>query len=176
VSPLISPAEQGELVTLADGRRLLVRPLYPSDRQTYADAVAGMSARSRYLRFAAPKPRFSERELDFLTQPDGDRHVAFVAIEPETRRGIGVGRYVRSDERTADVAIGVTDEWQRRGVGRLLLDRVVAAARAKGLTALTATALAENAGSRHMLGGAGFELVSRDGITNDYRVELGGDM
>ena len=165
-------AAEGELVTLRDGQDVLVRPLRPSDRETYAEAVAGMSARSRYLRFAAPKPRFSDRELDFLTQPDGDRHVALVALDPQSRRGLAVGRYVRSDERTADVAVGVTDTWQRRGIGNLLLARLIARARASGLTALTATALAENEGSLHMLHRAGFVLSSRDGVTNDYRLDL----
>jgi len=181
VTPAVASAEthksppsapDGEPLTLPDGEQLLIRPLRPGDRQTYADAVAGMSVRSRYLRFAAAKPRFSNRELDFLTHPDGDRHVAFVVLEPQTRRGVAVGRYVRSDERTADIAVGVTDAWQRRGIGNLLLARLIDQARANALSALTATALAENVGSKHMLHTGGFVLASRDGVTNDYRLEL----
>jgi len=164
-----------ERVTLPDGAEVLIRSLRPGDRAAFAEAMESMSARSRYLRFAAPKPRFSDKELDFLTQVDGDRHVALVALAGESQRGLGVARYVRVDDGTADVAIGITDAWQRRGLGRLLLSRLIDRARAAGLAALTATALAENEGSLRMLHGAGFMLTTRGGITNDYRLDLARD-
>jgi GNAT superfamily N-acetyltransferase len=179
VSPAVSKAgprsqrrDEGEPVTLSDGGRLIVRPLHDYDRKAYAAAVATMSPRSRYLRFAAPKPRFSDRELDFLTHPDGDRHVALVALDPDTRHGVAVARYVCSDEHTADVALGVVDDWQSRGVGSLLLARLIEHARAAGLSALTATALAENEPSLRMLRRNGFVLAAAGGITNDYRLAL----
>lgn len=171
-------ATHSPAATLPDGTEVLIRPLRPSDRAAYAEAMETMSPRSRYLRFATPKPRFTAKELDFLTQVDDDRHVALVAVAGEAERGVGVARYVRVDhptDRTADVAIGVTDAWQRRGLGSLLLSRLIDRARAAGLTALTATALSENVGSLRMLHGAGFALTTRDGITNDYRLDLASD-
>ncbi len=171
--PLPAPAPAGgERIRLADGGELLVRPLRASDRGAYASSMRGMSARSRYLRFASPKPRLSDRELDFLTGADGDHHLALVAIAAEPARGVAVARYVRGDARSAEVAIGVTDAWQGRGLGRLLLSRLLEQARAHGVTVLTATTLAENVASERLLHAAGFRLARRDGTTNDYRLEL----
>lgn len=165
--------DEGEPVTLPGGERVLIRPLHASDREAYSESLAAMSSHSRYLRFAAPKPRFSAREIDFLTHPDGVRHVALVAVDPATRDGVGVARYVRRDDGTADVAVGVVDAWQHHGVGIALLERLVAHARAAGVTALTATALAENAASAAMLARTGFRTTALEGITNEYRLDLG---
>jgi GNAT superfamily N-acetyltransferase len=167
-----APARDGEPVTLADGSRLLVRPLHAGDREGYAESIEAMSPRSRYLRFAAPKPRFSAKELDYLTHVDGDRHLALVALAGEPPVGVAVVRYVRAADGSAEVAIGVTDPWQGRGLGRLLLAHLIDRARRRGVTALTATTPAENEPSRRLLHAAGFALVRRDGVTNDYRLEL----
>ena len=166
------PTRVDERITLADGGEVLVRPLRADDRAAYSAAMLRMSARSRYLRFASPKPRLSNRELDFLTGADGDRHLALVAMAGDPPGGVAVARYVRTDAAGAEVAIGVIDAWQGRGLGTVLLSRLLEQARAHGLTALSATTLAENIASEHLLQAAGFRLVRRDGVTNDYRLEL----
>ncbi|MCF3103178.1 GNAT family N-acetyltransferase [Streptomyces roseoverticillatus] len=45
---------------------------------------------------------------------------------------------------SAEVALPVADEWHHRGVGTLLLEHLVACARADGLRELTAETLSEN--------------------------------
>lgn len=159
---------EAELIRLPDGAELHLRPLRPSDRQAYAEAVQGMSPRSRYLRFASPKPRLSERDLDLLAGVDGHRHLALVALTGDPPRGVGVARYVRAAGQAAEIAIGITDAWQGRGLGRLLLARLLEQAAAHRVPALTATTLAENEASQRLLRSAGFTLVRRDGVTNEY--------
>ena len=83
-----------ELVRLADGSTVALRPLQRTDRAGLDAAVAGLSDRSRYLRFATAKPRLSELELDRLIDIDHRRHEALLGIDPRTRRGIAVARYV----------------------------------------------------------------------------------
>ena len=117
-------------MTLADGARLRVRPIDPADRLPLADAFARLSDQSRHQRFLGPKPRLSERELDYLTDVDHVTHEALVAIDETTGQIVGVGRYAtgHGGGTVADLALAVADAWQRRGIGnraaRTLLDRL----------------------------------------------------
>jgi GNAT superfamily N-acetyltransferase len=69
----------------------------------------------------SPTAHLSARQLAYLTEVDHRDHEALVAIEPSSRDGLGVARYVRSREnpREAEFAVAVADDWQRRGLGTL---------------------------------------------------------
>jgi RimJ/RimL family protein N-acetyltransferase len=122
-----------EHVRLKDGSRVLVRPVRPDDRELFAAGFERMSGESRYRRFMSHKKRLSERELDFFTRLDHDLHEAIGAIDEATGEGVGVARMHRRDDdpEVAEAAVPVVDDWQGRGLGGLLLDRLTA--RARGL-------------------------------------------
>jgi RimJ/RimL family protein N-acetyltransferase len=147
-------------MTLADGARLRVRPIVPADREPLADAFDRLSDRSRLQRFLAPKPRLGARELDYLTDVDHVTHEAIVAIDETTGEIVGVGRYATGDADgvTADMALVVVDDWQRRGIGRGLALRLVERACANGIERLTGTALADNLRVRSLLERLGFRV------------------
>jgi hypothetical protein len=65
--------------TLSDGTRLVLRMVRPSDKEAFAEGLAGLSERTRYQRFMAPKKGFTDAELVFLTEVDGENHLAIVA-------------------------------------------------------------------------------------------------
>ena len=161
-------------VALRDGASVPVRPLERSDRAELAAMVERLSDRSRYLRFAAPKPRLTSRELDHLLDVDHHRNEALVALDPDTGRGIAVVRWVTAagEPGVAEVAVTVADEWQGRGLGPALLARLLDLARAEGLTALRASALAVNARSLAMLRHAGFRARPVTGLLLEYELVL----
>jgi GNAT superfamily N-acetyltransferase len=152
-----------------------VRPLRPSDRTLYERAVIDLSPRSRYLRFFAPIVKPSERLLDQMTQTDGHRHVAFVALTPDESTAVGVIRYVLAsdDARSGELALAVADDWQRRGMGARLLRHTVQHARMAGLEALTATRLRENRGVAGLLAAFGFAAAGASGPYAEHRLPLG---
>jgi RimJ/RimL family protein N-acetyltransferase len=167
-------------LTLRDGAVVEVRALRPGDRAALAAAIDRLSPRSRYLRFATPKPGVSERELDVLLDLDHHDREALLAIDPATRRGVGVARFARfpGEDDVVDVAVTVADEWQGRGLGRALLELLVARARAEGHTALHADVLSANAPSIALLRGAGFRPVpgGGGGVLSQYERRLGGEV
>lgn len=142
--PLAS--QQADLVRLRDGAELTIGRITPEDAPLLADAFARLSEESRRLRFLAPKPSLSPAELRYLTDVDGHRHEALAAIDPQTGRGIAIGRFVRDphDPGRAEVAITVVDDWQRRGVGRLLLERLTDRARDEGIRRFNALVSVDN--------------------------------
>jgi RimJ/RimL family protein N-acetyltransferase len=153
-----------ELV-LPDGARLLVRPLEPTDRAALAEAVSRLSETTRYLRFAAPKPRLTKADLDALLDVDHHDHEALLAIDPLTRDGVAVARYVRlrDEPEAAEVAVTVADAWQGRGLGTVLTALLIERARAGGVVRLRAVTLDENHRARRMLTTGGFHAHHRDG-------------
>ncbi|MEA2320538.1 MAG: hypothetical protein QOF29_524 [bacterium] len=153
---------------------LTLRPIGPHDRAALLAAFDRLSATSRYRRFLSPKPRLTEAELTFLTDPDPARHRALVAEDPATREIVGVARYVRTagDVATADVAVAVVDDWHRRGVGRRLMTELIRLARRDGVTRVMGTTLVDNHASRGLLRSLGFEPAAFFGDTMDLVLTL----
>jgi GNAT superfamily N-acetyltransferase len=170
-------AHKPQAVTLPDGVHLLVIRLTPDDAPVLAEAFARLSAESRRLRFLTSKPSLSEAELRYLTTVDGHDHEALGAIDPETGRSVAVARFVRdqNDLTRAEAAITVTDDWQRRGVGKLLLGRLSDRARAEGITHFTALVSTDNRGMQALINHIGQSVrVSRVGAgIFQYEIELG---
>ena len=165
-----------QTATLRDGSQILVRRLAPADAPMLADGFARLSAESRRLRFLTLKPSLSESELRYLTHVDGHHHDALGAIDPETGQGIAVARFVRDehDPSRAEVAVTVADEWQRRGVGKLLLSRLADRARGEGVTRFTALVSTDNRGMQRLLEGldAPAQLTRIRGTVGEYEIQL----
>lgn len=163
-------------ITLGPGRRLRLEPIGPDDRERLRQGFARLSARSRYLRFRRPVGTLGEAELSRLTETDGRDHVAWgaVALEEPGMPGIGVARFVRrpGDSRTADLAVAVVDDWQRRGVGRLLVETLLLAALACGVDRLAARVLRENHGARRLLERLGARMVHEDPLELQYELPV----
>jgi RimJ/RimL family protein N-acetyltransferase len=155
-------------VRLKDGAKIEIRPIAPEDRDALAAGLERLSVESRYRRFFAPVAQLSERQLDYLTRVDHHDHEALVAIDAGSGSGIGVARFVRIDGDTAEPAIVVVDEWQRRGVGRELLEALAGRAREEGISRFVAPVLAENEGAI-----AAFEQLGESSLTSmGHEVEL----
>jgi GNAT superfamily N-acetyltransferase len=164
-----------ELVTLKDGTEVLVRPLEPADGPLLRSAFAQLSAESRYKRFLGPKPRLSEAEIEFFTDVDHVDHEAIGALDPATQAGIGVARYVRlrEDAEAAEAAVVVVDAWQRRGLGRILLERLCERAAENGVRRFVATLFTSNRAMLHLFDELGHTVTHRDSSgTLEIEVEL----
>jgi RimJ/RimL family protein N-acetyltransferase len=127
-----------------------VRRLVRAEAATVIDAVyAGLSAHSRFLRFHSPVPRLPDAVRARLADVDGRRHAAVVAeIRHATgdTEPVGIAHLLGDGDgaHTADVAVAVVDEWQRRSVGRQLLIAVTALAEELGYAELQGIVLPEN--------------------------------
>jgi RimJ/RimL family protein N-acetyltransferase len=150
-----------------------VRPIDSRDRDAFSAWFGRLSDESRRKRFLGPKPKLSARELTYLTEVDHVSHTALVAVD---RAGalIGEARYATDQpgERTADFAVTVADEWQGRGVGTRLAARLIEAARANGMTRLTAMTLWENGAAIALLHRLGFLRTGYDGDAIEYELAL----
>lgn len=135
----------------------LVRPLLPTDRDMYIDALARLSPQSRRLRFFTPAPP-SDKLIDYLLAIDYINHFAWVVLDgDQLHPGVAVGRFIRDrdDLRRAEVAFAVVDAQQGRGLATVLLGALGVAADASGIETFTAEVLEDNAPMRHVFDKAG---------------------
>ncbi|HVP01433.1 MAG TPA: GNAT family N-acetyltransferase [Solirubrobacteraceae bacterium] len=134
------------MARLKDGSEIELRPVEPDDGERIVSGFAGLSERSRYERFFTVVPTLPRHWLDELVDIDHRDREAIGAVDPQTGDGVGVARYVRLPEHPdeAEFAVTVTDAWQGRGVGRVLMNELLDAARANGIARLSGDVLAEN--------------------------------
>ena len=160
-------------VTLRDGSRVEIRALGPRDQAGLKSGFERLSERSRYRRFLSTTPQLTPRQLAYFTDVDHHDHEAIVAIEPASRFGVGVARYVRSRDHPdeAEFAVAVADDWQGRGLGTELLRQLATRAREEGITGFTGLVLAENRSMLHVLGGLG-DVEQRPGESGTIEVRL----
>ena len=126
------PTEWEADVLLADGGVARLRPIRPDDAQLLVQFYDRVSPESKYLRFFAPYPRLSAKDVARFTQVDYVDRVALIITLGEQM--IGVGRYDRLENDQAEVAFLVEDAHQGRGIAQLLLEHLAEAARERGIT------------------------------------------
>jgi protein lysine acetyltransferase len=124
------------------GPQLLVRPLSHGDVRTVVAVFERLGEQSRRARFNGPKPCLRVSELRQLASVDRTRHalVAYVEGDP---RPVAIARLVR-DDRSAEIAFAVADEYQQRGIGSTLAAALLSDARAADITEITALVSSDN--------------------------------
>ncbi|MGI8517196.1 MAG: GNAT family N-acetyltransferase [Acidimicrobiia bacterium] len=147
---------------LPDGTSILVRPVRPEDKPLLAAGMERLSERSRRLRFLTATDRLSRSQLAYLTEVDGRDHQAWGVLSDD--EPVAVGRFIRGSGDEAEVALTVVDEWQRRGIGLLLLEVLAAEAEKVGILRFTFVALPENTGIRALLARFGVTGEIEDGL------------
>jgi len=146
---------------LKSGRLVLTRPIHPQDETLVQSFVRGLSARSRYFRFHNAIRELDPRMLHAATHVDYRRHLALIAewFDGESETEIGAARYaVREDQRTAEFAVVIADAWQRQGLARHLLERLIAIASQRGLRRLEGDVLEDNHAMLALVRELGFEV------------------
>jgi acetyl coenzyme A synthetase (ADP forming)-like protein len=135
-----------EPVILRDGTSLLIRAIRPSDKDQLLAHFRSLSPESVRHRMFAAKKTLEPEELRYLTEVDCVRHVALAAAvrEDGADKFVGIGRYIADGKRAAEVAFAVTDDYQGRGIGTLLLEHLALIARSVGIERLEAHVMADN--------------------------------
>jgi GNAT superfamily N-acetyltransferase len=144
-----------------------LRPIRPDDAERLIAFHNHLSPRSCYLRFFSLHPTLSAREVERFTCVDYLDRLALVAEIEGTL--IGVARYDRHEGTVeAEIAFVVADEYQHHGIGSLLLDELVLAAREQGITTFLADTLSENHSMLGVFLHAGFEVETNTEYGTTY--------
>ncbi|SFG99683.1 Acetyltransferase (GNAT) domain-containing protein [Palleronia marisminoris] len=141
--------------TLRDGRTALLRDLVPGDADALVAGFARLSPQSRVFRFLRAIERLEARDIETFTHPDHTNHEAIGALveDSETLVPAGIGHFFRAPTALdrAELALTVIDPYQQKGLGSLILGRLLQRAATVGIRRLDAVVHVRNEGMARML-------------------------
>ncbi|UVW26850.1 bifunctional acetate--CoA ligase family protein/GNAT family N-acetyltransferase [Massilia sp. H6] len=168
------PRELEETVAW-NGAPLLLRPIRPEDgpaHLAFFDALTPDDVRYRmFVRIRELQPS----QLARFTQIDYDREMAFIA----TRRNadgvaetLAVGRVVADpDNITAEFAVTVRSDLKGMGLGKMMMEKLIAYCRSRGTREIVGEALPQNSRITGMVKKLGF-TVSSTGLEGMREMKL----
>ena len=146
--------------TASDGTVLALRNLRETDVDFLARFVKELSFGTRYFRFGRGDIEFNQEEIREVCTPNPDEriHLLVLKIEDGAETIIGSGRIVfERGSAIGEIEIAVTDAWQRRRIGKRLIEALLERAKSEGIAEVHGRILASN---RRML-----EFMRRRGFT-----------
>jgi len=141
------PAHLVTPVQLSDGTTIIIRPIRPEDAEIEQEFIRSLSPESRYFRFMNSITELSLEMLVRFTQIDYHNEMALIAVWPNENgeEEIGVVRYMtNADKKTCEFALVVSDQWQGKGIARLLMRNLIEVARDRGLELMEGQVLSNN--------------------------------
>lgn len=111
----------------------ILRSIKPSDRDNFIKAFKELSHDTIKMRFFSHKKGLTNKEIQSFTEVDFNSHIAMVLIEKrdDTQYPVGTARFFinQQDKSTAEFAITLIDKYQSRGLGTVLFNYLIEAAR-----------------------------------------------
>jgi acetyltransferase len=172
-SLILSPYPWSEQSSVTvGGKSFTVRPIRPADAALYPLFLERTDPEDMRRRFLSPTPTIPPPMLTRLTQLDYDRDIAFVALEQPLGELAGIVRYgADPDRRAAEYGVLVRSDLKGRGLGRLLMQKLIGYARQQGLGELFGTVLADNEPMLRLCRELGFAIEHMSGEAL-YRTSL----
>src|SRR5437764_5973849 len=135
--------QEGRPFTLRDGRRVLLRPVRPEDASGLAQLCSRVSEETSRFRFFRAGRRISPHEALTAANIDRPRNEAVVALDGNDIVAWGSFHQLGTDQR-AEMTLLIDDAYQGSGLGREMLERLIAAARRRHYTMLLAELMPDN--------------------------------
>jgi GNAT superfamily N-acetyltransferase len=143
---------------LDDGTRVLIRPIRKEDADLERSFIERLSPESRSYRFLG-QVRASDDLIRRLTEIDYQHDMAFIALHLDAgeKQEIGVSRFsIGEDGESCECAVVVSDAWQGKGLGTLLMRHLIEVARQRGIKRMFSIDMAGNPGMRNLAASLGF--------------------
>lgn len=153
------PNELEKAVISRAGRTFLLRPIRPEDEPALQEFVRRMDPEDIRMRFFSSIRELDHRLAARLSQIDYDREMAFVLVDPHDPAGLiyGVMRLSADAEGDrAEYAGAVRSDMKGHGLGRILMQEIVAYGRQIGLREIWGEVLAQNASMLGLAENLGF--------------------
>lgn len=155
-------------MTVKEGTRVLLRPLHPTDRGRLRTAFDSLSFESRLFRFFTPIASLDEEMLRYFLEVDQKQRFAWCALDHSLPHQplVGTVRFVRSAENPeiAEFGLEVIDDYQNRGIGKILFLLLYNLARMEGIQILKTQVYPTNRRFLNFLSRLGITAQLQDGM------------
>ena len=174
---VVGPAEFRTTCVLKDGTQVNLRPIHPTDEPNVRDLFYALSQETIYYRFMSRMKKIQRKEIQEFVYVNHRSDIAIVGTVPEAHGEdiIAIGRYYLNEKTNlAEIAFVVRDSWQRRGIGRFLMNHLAMIARRNGIRGFTAEVLRENRAMQRIFNTCPYRVTStpREDVFS-YEIELG---
>jgi GNAT superfamily N-acetyltransferase len=130
-----------------DGELITIRPAKPVDERRIQEHFYNQDKNDIYSRFFKTRTRFVRDDMEGMYQIDYIKDLTLLAVVGEFGFGrvVAVGEYLLDQANNiAEVAFSVSKDWQGKGLGKILMQKLSAAARENGIAGLMAYTLPRN--------------------------------
>jgi GNAT superfamily N-acetyltransferase len=146
--------------TLRDGSQVVIRPLTRDDAGRERKFLERLTPTSLHYRFLG-EVAVTDRLVRELVDVDSTREAAFIALQQDADgradEQVGVARFCASRDNTAcECAVVVSDTWQGRGLGYILMRHLIEVARQSGIRRMISIDSARNQPMRALATDLGF--------------------
>jgi len=158
------PKEYTVHKAVADGTRLLFRPIKPTDNKLLRDMCYSLSEQSIAFRFFTPVKAFPHKFIQDFTNIDYSKDMAIGALIQDTggEQIVGVGHYyLNQAANRAEVSFLVRDDWQAKGIGTYLLEIITEIAKKRGIAGFEASVLAKNNAMLSVFYNSGYKISTK---------------
>jgi GNAT superfamily N-acetyltransferase len=173
----INRTTQASTFRLPGGEPVTVRAIRPQDADRLQAYVRNLSISTRRNRFLGAVNELTPTELERLTHMSGPGELALIAFAgagSETAMIAETVQVMAPETRRCEIALSVTDAWQRRGLGTLLLSTMERQARLRGARCLVGEVLRTNDAMKGLARKAGFAI--RGPLADALLVEIVKDL
>jgi len=147
-------------LTLRDGTPVLIRRLVAEDAALYPDFLSDVTAEDLRLRFFGSMREVSHALLDKLIHYDPAHAMAFIAVDEQSRKMLGVVRlHDEVSGENAEFAILMRSHLKGHGIGWLLMKRMIEFSKNKDLKTVQGQVLSENTTMLTMCAELGFHIA-----------------
>ncbi len=162
--------------TLRDGTEIFFRPVKPTDESALSEMLYSLSEESVRKRYMSRTVAFPHRDVQQLTNIDYQHNLAIVGVVPSVTGDevVAIGQYfLEPRQGQAEVAFVVQDEWQKKGMGTLLLKFLSEVARKRNVKSFHAKVLPQNKAMLAVFHNSGFHVHTEfDGEVYDITYDL----
>ncbi len=161
---------------LNDGTAVCLRTITPDDEDLIREGITKLSAESRYLRFFSPAPALPDAVVQRLADVDGHDHIAWGAICSDCPGSPAIGAVHavrhRRDGPVGEFSVAVLDEFQGRGLARMMTAALLVHCLDEGLAVLDVHILSENAAAKRLIKSLVAEWSGESAGVAEYRLDV----
>jgi RimJ/RimL family protein N-acetyltransferase len=160
-SPSVEGITHTPIFHLPGGESVMVRAINPRDADRLQAYMRNLSGPTRRNRFLGAVSELTPKELERLTHMGGPGELAWIAFGragSETTMIAEAIQAIAPQTQRCEIALSVTDAWQRKGLGTLLLSHMECRARLLGARCLVGDVLRTNDAMKGLARKAGFAI------------------
>jgi acetyltransferase len=155
------PKELEEWFTMANGEKVLLRPIRPEDEPKHYEFVSRLTSEDIRFRFFGLVKELPHDQMARLTQIDYEREMAFIARadldKDKEEETLGVVRTVTdADNERTEFSIVVRSDLKGSGLGVAMLEKMIRYSRARGTREMIGQVLKDNTRMLHFCENLGF--------------------